>query len=142
MAKILCIDDYPMYAELVASMLRQKGHHEVESDIVPLDADRVKAFNPDVIVVNLVRKMESISAGGLTNFYTEVDGAKAFAALSKNGFKDIPIIVTSLAVLEREIPAELNYDAFIEIPQRIDLLLLAIDRIVKNHKKNGDLLPQ
>lgn len=142
MARILCIDDYPMYAELVASMLRQKGGHEVKSDIVPLDVDSVKKFNPDIIIINLVRRLESISHGGMTNFYHEVEGSKAFHVFATDGMKEYPLIITGLAVSEMDLPGDLRYESFVEIPQKLDKLMIAIDKVVAARKEGSDIIPE
>src|SRR4051812_22326373 len=119
MARVLCINDYAAYAEMVGAMLEKKGGHEVQNETVPISFKAIEAFDPDVIVINLVRKLETISAGGMTDFYTDVEGAKAFRELtqaSKSGQLRWPIVVTSLAVLEQEVPQGegLEYVAFVE----------------------------
>ena len=81
MAKILCVDDYRMYAEMVGTMLEQRGGHEVKVDVVPLVVDEILAYAPDIIVINLVRKAEVLGSP-VHDFYREVDGAKAVVAIS------------------------------------------------------------
>lgn len=117
-------------------MLEQKGGHTVQTEIVPVSLKAIERFNPDVIIVTLVRKLETLSAGGMQDFFSDVEGAKAFreiAKASKSGQLQWPIIVTSLAVMERELPLDegLQYVAFLEIPQKLDVLLVIIQKILE-----------
>lgn len=131
MAKILCIDDYKLYSEMVGMMLEKKGRHNVKSDILPFDMEDIRSFNPDVIVLSLVRKTEALGAP-LHDFFTEVDGAKAFRAITENpDLLRYPIVITGIAIRESEIPKGLEYLAFLEVPARLDYLLEVIDRITR-----------
>jgi CheY-like chemotaxis protein len=142
LAKILCIDDYQLYAEMIGTMLERYGHHQVKVDVVPLVMDEVLAFDPDVIVLNLVRKAEVLGAP-IHDFYREVDGGKALQALAKaEEIKDIPVVLTALAVRETEVPLGLHYEAFIEIPQKIDVLRHTIDRLATARRKDSDVAPK
>lgn len=142
MARVLCLDDYRMYAEMVGTMLRQKGGHEVKIDVVPLVMDEVVAFDPDVIVINLVRKMETLGSP-LQDFFREVEGAKAFQELrAAPETERYPIVLTALAVREVEVPEGLRYEAFIEVPQRIEHLLHTIDRLTIAHRKDSKIVPE
>jgi hypothetical protein len=142
MGRILCIDDYPLYAEMVAEMLRKRGGHEVRADVVPLDMDQVKAFDPDVVVINLVRRLESITAGGMRNFYHEVEGAKAFQFMAEEGLKGTPIVLTGLAVSEMDVPHDVRYEAFIEVPQKLDALVRTIAKLVAARRKGAEIAPE
>lgn len=139
MAKILCVDDYRMYAEMVGSMLQQKGGHEVKVDVVPLVIDEVVDFAPEVIVINLVRKAEVLGTP-IHDFYREIDGAKAFQALAgAPEIAQIPIVLTALAVKESEVPTGLRYEAFIEVPHKIDVLNHAINRLAEARRRHSDV---
>lgn len=145
--RILCIDDYPIYADMVALMLEQKGGHTVQSEIVPVSLKAIERFKPDVIIVTLVRKLETLSAGGMQDFFSDVEGAKAFRELAKAakaGQLRAPIIVTSLAVLEREIPHDegLEYVAFLEIPQKLSVLLVIIQKILEAKADEATIVPE
>jgi CheY-like chemotaxis protein len=134
-AKILCVDDYRMYAEMVGTMLHQKGGHEVKIDVVPLVIDAIVDNAPDVIVINMVRKAEVLGTP-IHDFYREVDGAKALQAIANAPeLKGIPIVLTSLAVRENEVPMGVRYDAFIEVPHKIESLLHAVDRVVEARRR-------
>lgn len=129
MARILCINDFVSYSEMVAHTLRRKGGHETQTAIVPFGTEVIEAFAPDLLVVNLVRKVEALGVP-LTDFYTQVDGARAFRALAGNpAFARYPLVVTSIAVLEFELPEGLPYLAFIEIPQKLEHLLAIAERV-------------
>jgi CheY-like chemotaxis protein len=145
--RILCIDDYPLYADMVAMMLEQKGGHTVQAEIVPVSLKAIERFKPDVIIVTLVRKLETLSAGGMQDFYADVEGAKAFREISKasrSGQLKWPIIITSLAVLERELPREegLDYVAFLEIPQKLDMLLVVIQKVLEAKAEDAAIAPE
>jgi hypothetical protein len=136
MAKIVTINDYPLYAQMVADLIARERGHEVKMLLSPIVVDEITGFAPDVIVVSLVRKLESMGHGRLHDFFLEVDGAKSFREISRAPeTKDIPIILTSLGVREVEIPQDLPYIALAHIPHEIDLLLLAIDKLVLAKEK-------
>jgi len=140
MAKVLCIDDFTQYAEMVAIYLEKQGRHKTHVEIVPFDLDRVRRFDPDVIVLSIVRKMAHVREP-ITDFYTQVDGAKAFRELRTNPeTARYPLVVTSLGVLESEVPADLDYIAFVEIPSKFDHLLLVVDRVARTHGRG--MLPE
>ncbi len=129
MAKVLCIGDFRLYAEMIALLLEQQGPHEVEVEIVPFDLDVIERFKPDVLIVNLARKIEAVGAP-LQDFYTEVDGAKTLKALQTNpSLQQYPLLITAIAVEERELPRGFRYLAFLEVPSKFDYLLETIDRI-------------
>jgi hypothetical protein len=145
--RILCINDFPMYSRMVALFLERDGGHTVQTEIVPVNFKEVAAFNPDVIVINICRKLETISSGGMHDFYTEVDGARAFRELSravKAGQVHAPVIVTALAVLERELPKDegLAYIAFVEVPHKFDALLTIICKVLEAKASGGPVLPE
>lgn len=56
MAKVLVINDFHTYSEMISLLIEKKGGHEVQADILPFEAAQVHAFAPDVIVLSLVRK--------------------------------------------------------------------------------------
>lgn len=129
MARILCVNDFLAYSEMVAHTLRRKGGHEAQSAIVPFGAEVIETYAPDILILNLVRKVEALGAP-LTDFYTQVDGARAFRAIAGNpALARYPLILTSIAVLEFEVPEGLPYVAFIEVPQKIENLLLTVDHV-------------
>lgn len=132
MAKVLCVDDFKLYAEMIAMLLEQRGRHEVKVEIVPFNLAEIQQFQPDLVVMNLVRKIEAVGAP-IQDFYTEVDGAKALRALQESpDLQGYPLVITSIAVEERELPAGFDYLAYIEVPTKFDYLLETIERIVSS----------
>ena len=122
--------------------MKLKGGHEVKIDVVPLAIDEVLAFGPDVIVINMVRRAEVLGSA-IHDFFREVDGAKAFKAMAEcDQTRGIPIVLTALAVKESEVPVGYHYDAFVEIPQKVDYLLHTVDRLVRAHGDNSDVAPR
>lgn len=138
MARVLGVDDFQLYAEMVGALIKERGGHDVRVMINPIVIEEVEAFEPEVVVLNLVRKPETISAGGLRDFFTEVDGARAFKALAPlcklHGW---PMVITALAVAERDVPQDYPYDAFVEVPHRLDYLLHSIGRLVTARQHGG-----
>ena len=146
MAKILCIDDYPMYGEMLGLLLEKHGGHQIRVESVPLSIKSIQDFNPDVIVVNLVRKLETLSAQGIGDFYADVEGAKALREIvhaSQSGAIHWPIVITSLGVLEHDLPQEegLEYVSFIEIPQKLDRLMFVLEKILSAEAEDSKLAP-
>ena len=128
MARVLCIDDYPLYAEMVGAMLRSHGH-TVQTAIVPLDLDAALEFDPQVILLNLVRKAEALGRA-IARFEDDVDGAQAMLALARHArAARLPLIVTALAVDAAALPPELRHDAFLTIPGELPRLLVEIERV-------------
>lgn len=130
MARLLCIDDFAGYAEMIALMLEQKGGHEVRIEIVPFDLAEIRRYRPEAVLLNLSRKTEAIGQP-LFDFYTQVSGAKALQALrSAPELCDYPLLLTAIGLAEAELPPGFDYLAFIEVPSRFDYLLTTVDRIV------------
>ncbi len=126
MARVLCINDHPLYAEMLAMMLIKQGGHEVKTMIVPFDLGVVRDFRPDVILLNLVRKTEALGTP-IHDFDSQVEGARALKALRETGDASAyPLIITGMAVTEAELPKDVQYCAFVEVPQNLDLLMQVI----------------
>jgi hypothetical protein len=132
MAKITTINDFPLYARMVAEFLREQAGHEVQMLLSPVLYAEIEQFGPVVIIISIVRKIETIGHGPMHDFYTEVDGAKSFRDLAQSpSTGTIPIVLASLGVKESEVPKDLKFAAFVHIPQEMDLLLTVIANLVK-----------
>lgn len=142
MARVLTVDDYPLYAEMVSLLLEKHGGHETKSVTVPFSSDLVEAFDPDVIIVSLVRKVEAVTTGELRHFYTEIEGSKALQALSDGAGGNRPLVICALAVHESELPPGLKYVAFLEFPQKLDALLATIEQLGALHKDTSRIVPE
>ena len=131
MARIFAVDDYELYAEMFAEMLRREGGHEVAIGLTPLVPADLEAFGPDLVLLTIVRKLDALGHGALHDFYSEVDGARAFLDLRRvPAAEGLPIVVTSIGVREAEVPAELRHEAFVHVPQELDHLLGIIGRLL------------
>lgn len=128
MARILCITDNPHHVELFADMLKRRGHEPVQTMVPPLDLAAVDTFDAEIVMVSLVRKVGSLR-GPIVNFAAEVDGAKGLSALLAHWRTGRPILIlTGIAVEESDLPDDLEYDAFVHVPQQLDGLLSFIDQ--------------
>lgn len=141
MARVLTIDDYPLYAEMVSLLLAKHGGHETKSITVPFDASVIDAFDPDVIVVSLVRKTETLASGKIQRFDTDIEGAKALRALDEGLVGRRPLVICALAVRESELPPGLRYAAFLEFPQKLDALLDTVERLSELRKDAARIVP-
>lgn len=129
MAKVLCVSDNPIHVAMFADMLKRRERHEVVTMVPPLDVGAIAALAPDVILVHLVRRIEALRSP-IANFDTEVEGARSLRVLLEGLSSPRPcLIVTGIAVEERHLPPGLDYSAFVEIPQGLDQLLEAVDRL-------------
>lgn len=129
-ARVMCIDDYQAYADMLAEMLERRGY-EVKSLVVPFGVKEIADFDPDVIVLTLVRKIEALRSP-ISDFRAEVEGAAAYRTIAETqDLHRYPIILAAIAVEQREIPGDLPYVAFVEVPQRLIELTEIIDRVVK-----------
>ena len=123
MARILCINDNPIQAERFAAMLRRGGAHDVAALVPPIDPETVVALAPDLIVVNLVRKVSALRSP-MANFEAEVEGAQTLRALLADmPDPHPPVLVTGLAVEAWELPEDLAGAAFLEVPGQLSELL-------------------
>lgn len=139
MARIVTIDDFPLYARMVAEIVREEGGHEVQVLLSPVLYQEIEEFDPAVIVISLVRKIETLGHGPMHDFYTEVDGAKSFRDIARSKAIDsAPIVLTSLGLKESEVPQDLPYAAFVHIPQEMDLLLTVIAKLSKARESGSD----
>lgn len=132
MAKIVAVDDYKLYSEMVVELLTRHGGHQVKGILAPVILEEITDFDPDLVVITLVRRLEAIGHGPLYDFYAEVDGARTWRSLaSKEAFRHYPVIVAVIGVRESEIPADLAYLALVHVPHELEMLLTAIDKIVE-----------
>lgn len=135
MARVLCIDDFIQYSEMVAMLLSHKGGHETLPVIVPLDLTVIERFKPDVVVLNLVRKVEALGEP-LVDFYAQVDGARAYRAIAEHReLSGFTLVLTSIAVLEVEVPKLMPYLAFVDLPSKIDNLLHVVERAAEGARR-------
>lgn len=133
MGKVLCINDFHLYSEMVSLMLIRKGRHEVKTAIAPFDLEEIRRYRPDLVILNLVRKSASVGQP-ITDFYTQVDGAKALKALrSTPELARYPLLLTAIALEERELPPGFDYLAYLEVPGKFDYILDTVERIVATH---------
>ena len=93
-------------------------------------------------LMRMVAGLESITAGGMRNFYHEVEGAKAVQFMATDGLASTPIVLTGLAVSEMDVPSDVRYEAFIEVPQKLDALLRTIDKLVGARRKGAQIAPE
>ena len=132
MAKILCIHDNAHQVALFADMLKRRGHHEVRTMVSELDVEELRAFAPDVVLVNLVRRVESLRSP-IANFEVEIEGARILRAFLAEAIAPRPLLVlTGIAVEPKEVPADIPYAAFIEVPRQLEGLLACVDETLEH----------
>lgn len=135
MTRVLCISDNPIHVAMFADMLKRRERHEIVTMVPPLDFAAIAALDPEVILVNLVRRIAALRSP-IANFDAEVEGARALKSLLAGLGAPRPcLILTGIAVEEHHLPPGLDYAAFVEVPHRLDKLFEAIDSLASGALK-------
>lgn len=137
MAKVFILDDLQETIDILAPPLREQGH-EVMTDVSPIDFERIMRFRPEVITLNLYRKLEafdrpiqSVEADVLG--FTPLVEMEHYPAISV-----IPIILLGNCLQEKDVPTSINYDLFLSFPRDATLYLPKVVEIastVKSRRK-------
>lgn len=137
MARVMIIDDLQETLDLLMPPLVDQGH-EVMSDISPIDFERVMRFAPQVITVDLYRRLEAFDRP-IQSVEADVIGFLPLMEMEKYpAVSVIPIILVGNCLQEKDIPTEVNYDLFLSFPRDVKLYLpkvLEIANTVKTRRR-------
>ncbi len=120
MAKVLIVDDEPMYREIIQEAISEQGHHvEVASD--GHDATEISEHScPDVLVVDWMLQNDR-------------SGLEVSASLRESNPDLVTIIITGFPARElRAQAAEAHVFAFLEKPFELDDLRDTVRRAVRS----------
>lgn len=136
MAKIAILNDSPEIVALMAQALSPAGHalmKMVESSSYM--ADQVQAFAPDVIIIPIHRRQESLNRP-IANYRADIRGSEVLELVcSLPTLQQVPIILFGFYTSEADLPdnyrAGIRYDAFLEFPLGIQELNPLITGILR-----------
>lgn len=133
MSKVMILDDLQETVQLLAPPLIGQGH-EVLTDISPIDFERLMTFRPDVITVNLYRRLEAFDRP-ITNMEADVIGFEPLVEMERYpAVSLIPIILLGNCLQEKDVPTTVNYDLFLSIPRDIALYIPKVIEIATTVK--------
>ena len=120
--KILVIDDEEAFGQMVKISLEETGEYEVRLEIKGARAfAAAREFKPDLIFLDIV--------------IPDVDGSDvALQIESDAGFKDVPIVFLTAAVMEPEMVSQagtINGHPFIAKPVTTEKLIECINENIK-----------
>jgi len=137
MAKVVILDDLQETIDILAPPLREQGH-DVLTDVTPIDFERIMRFRPEIITLNLYRKVEAFDRPILTVEadvigFTPLVEMEHYPAVSV-----IPIILLGNCLQEKDVPTSVNYDLFLSFPRDMRLYfpkVVEIAATVKTRRK-------
>lgn len=137
MAKVYILDDLQETIDILAPPLRDAGH-DVMTDISPIDFERIMRFRPDVITLNLYRKLEAFDRP-IQSIESDVLGFIPLMEMERYpAISVIPIILLGNCLQEKDVPTSINYDLFLSFPRDVTLYLPKVVEIaatVKSRRK-------
>jgi len=137
MAKVYILDDLQETVDILAPPLRDEGH-EIMTDIAPIDFERIMRFKPDVITLNLYRKLEAFDRP-IESLEADVLGFIPLVEMERYpAISVIPIILLGNCLQEKDVPTSINYDLFLSFPRDATLYLPKVVEIaatVKSRRK-------
>ena len=140
MAKVMILDDLQETIDLLAPPLREQGH-EVLTDVSPIDFERVMRFRPDVITLDLYRKIEAFDRP-IRNVEEDVIGFTPLVEMEHYpAIGIIPIILLGNCLQEKDVPTSVNYDLFLSFPRDVKLYfpkVIEIATMVKTRRRISD----
>lgn len=145
MARVVILDDLQETIDVLEPPLRAQGH-EVLTDISPIDFERILRFNPDIITLDLYRKLEAFDRP-IQSIEEDVIGYIPLVEMERYpAVGVIPIILLGNCLQERDIPTSVNYDLFLSFPRDMKLYfpkLVEIASTVKTRRKiSGYVCPR
>lgn len=137
MAKVMIIDDLQETIDLLAPPLTGQGH-EVLTDVSPIDFERVMAFRPDVITLDLYRRKEAFDRPIRTVEEDVIGFAPLVEMEHYPAISVIPIILLGNCLQEKDVPTSVNYDLFLSFPSDVKLYfpkVIELAETVKSRRK-------
>jgi hypothetical protein len=144
MAKIAVLDDYEGHAHIFSAPLSLAGH-EVLTEVIPINWERVLDFGPQVISVVLYRQRGAFNRP-IVQPTKDILGFEAILEMEKYpAIQIVPIVLVGNAIEESDVPTSISYDLFLTFPNDIDLYLPKLEELanrVKSRRKiSGYLCP-
>lgn len=132
--RVVVIDDYEEYADMVAAPLRHAGH-TVLTTTSPVDFDRVLAFQSEVIAVGIFRQ-EIAFDRPIRDFEQDVLGAKPIRELeSYPAITAVPIAIAATGLHEQDVPTTLRYDLFLTLPRDIKEYVPRLEALARQPRR-------
>lgn len=133
MAKVVLIDHYKPYADMMANPLVQAGHAVV---IVtpPLNFERIIQVQPDVVSVAIYRQKCAFDRP-IRDLERDITGYDVLRQLENYpAINALPIILTAIGLLEEDIPTSLQYDVFLTLPDDLAIYSTRVEELQKKPK--------
>lgn len=130
MARVAIIDSFQTIAQMLASVLGEAGH-EVLTELIPVDFERLLHFAPQVIVVSLYRMNKAFDR---PIECAELDILGYVPLVSKDRYPALSYVPTALlgtGLHERDIPEGADYDVFLSLPKDIDIVKVKVDELAR-----------
>lgn len=134
MARVAIIDAFQTLAQMLASVLREAGH-EVLTEIIPIDFERLLHFAPQVIVVSVYRMNKAFDRPiesperDILGFIPLVSMGE-YPALATC----VPVVLVGTGLHERDIPDTLDYDLFLSFPKDSNLFRKKVEELAEKGK--------
>jgi two-component system response regulator VicR len=122
--KILIAEDDTLMRKILKLILQKEGYQVISAKDGSTAIEKILLFNPDLVITDIILPFRS----GLE-----------IISLTKENFKNIPIIVVSVLGEEKETVIEaftLGADDFISKPFNANELLIRVKRLLDNIKFN------
>ncbi len=133
MAKVAVLNDFEVYAELLAGPLIRAGH-VVMIELGPIDFERVLNFGPNVVSLGLYRKKYAFDRP-IARFDADVVGYQPLEDMERYpAINVIPLILIGTGLQEKDIPTKLNYDLFLTFPDDLALYLPKVEELAAKVK--------
>jgi len=134
MARVAIIDAFQTMAKMLASVLREAGH-EVLTELIPVDFERILHFDPQVIVVSLYRMNKAFDRP-IDRAERDILGFIPLISMDQYPALNfcVPIALLGTGLHERDIPAGVDYDVFLSLPKDIDLFRAKVEELASKAK--------
>ncbi|HEY9855870.1 MAG TPA: hypothetical protein V6D05_09055 [Stenomitos sp.] len=134
MARVAIIDGFQTMGKMLASVLREGGH-EVLTEVIPVDFERILHFGPQVIVVSLYRMNKAFDRP-IESAERDVLGFIPLISLDQypalNAY--VPVTLLGTGLHERDIPENVDYDLFLSLPKDIEIFRAKVEELASKAK--------